>query len=377
MISKINNFIKTCEHCQRRKTPKNPPLGFLNPIPPNYPFHTVGIDILGPFPKTKVGNAYIIVAIDLFTKWLEIEAVPDATAITVANFLLYKIISKHGAPLNLLSDRGVQFLSKVVAELCKLFLIKKINTTPYHPQCNGQTERQNSTILNMISAFVNESHDDWDEMLDFLQFSYNTATHDSTNYSPFFLNHGREAVYPDEVTLKKYLEGNAKDAPSYVKSVNEKILTANKCVKSNIKKRQARDKFYFDKGRKEPDFKIGDLVSVYRPTPKPGRSQKLLSHWQNNFVIKHISKNKLVYTVENRNNGKTLKVNVNNIKRYFDRNDFDTVNAAVADNLDESEIQQIEIQTDTQMPNEPMPNQYLRRSTRERRPPKHLKDFVT
>lgn len=129
-----------------KKSPKNCPKAPLLPIPVEGPFDTIGVDAVGPFPVTKSGNRYLIVFTDFLTKWPECFAVPTIDAPVVADLFVNEIIGSHGAPRKLLSDRGTNFLSKLIREVCLL-----VNTTAFHPQCDGLTERFNQTMVHTLS----------------------------------------------------------------------------------------------------------------------------------------------------------------------------------------------------------------------------------
>ena len=95
----------------------------LHPLPVSGPFHRVGIDLLQ-LPLTTKGNRQVIVATDYLTKWVEARALPDKTASSVAGFLYEDIICRHGAPKELLSDQGTEFLNQLVDTFCHLFEVK-------------------------------------------------------------------------------------------------------------------------------------------------------------------------------------------------------------------------------------------------------------
>ena len=95
------------------------------------------MDVLGPLPPSNKGNRYIVVFSDYLTRWCEAFPVPSVEATVIAHLLVDEIISRHGAPRVLLSDRGTNFLSKIVADVCKIFQIHKVNTSSYHPQSDG------------------------------------------------------------------------------------------------------------------------------------------------------------------------------------------------------------------------------------------------
>ena len=160
----------------------------------------MGVDVLQ-LPLTFSGNQYAVVFMDYFTKWPEVFAVPNQKAEIIARLLVECVISRHGVPELLLSDRGANFLSELVNEVCKLVGTVKINTAGYHPQCDGLVEKFNSTIINMLSKCVEKHGRDWDDHLPYLLFAYRVAVQESTQESPFFLLYGRDPRVLTETAL--------------------------------------------------------------------------------------------------------------------------------------------------------------------------------
>ncbi|GBN48124.1 Transposon Ty3-I Gag-Pol polyprotein, partial [Araneus ventricosus] len=209
MYRNIVRYVMHCHDCQRRKSiPQRPP-GRLVSIPPAMvPFHRIGVDLLGRFPKSARGNKWIIVCTDYSTRYATTKALPTAEAEEVAKFLLEEILLRHGAPRVIITDRGTVFQSRLVSTLAELCNIDHRMTTAYHPQTNGLTERFNKTLADMLSMYVNIEQRNWDEILPFVTFAYNTAKQETTGSTPFYLLHGREAettldtmlpVCPDDV----------------------------------------------------------------------------------------------------------------------------------------------------------------------------------
>ena len=110
---------------------------------------------------------------------------PSVEATIIARLLIDEIISRHGAPRVLLSDRGTNFLSKVVAEVCKIFQIQKVNTSSYHPQTDGLVERFNSTLCQSLSMYLSKNQKDWDEFIPLLLFAHMTSVLDATGVLVF------------------------------------------------------------------------------------------------------------------------------------------------------------------------------------------------
>ena len=157
------------------------------------------MDILGPLPTTVRGNKYVLVVGDYFTKWTEAYPMPDSEATTVARLLVNEFICRFGVPEQLLTDQGRNFESTLIEQICQLLGIRKMRTTPYHPQSDGMVERFNRTLLSMLSVAVEESEGDWDLKIPTIMFAYRSSVHESTGESPFCLMFGREAPLPVDV----------------------------------------------------------------------------------------------------------------------------------------------------------------------------------
>ena len=119
-----------------------------------------------PFPVPWQGNRYALVVTDCFTKCVEIYALLNHEAETVAQMLTCEFFSRYGVPLELHSDQGMQFESKLFQEICELLGIHKTCTTPFRPQSDRQSERNIRTLVKMI-AMVADKQEEWDEHLPF------------------------------------------------------------------------------------------------------------------------------------------------------------------------------------------------------------------
>ena len=150
----VENYVKKCTVCAHRTSPVNLNRAPMGNIAGGEPFTFWAMDYMGPLPETTQGNKHILVVVDHFTKWCEAFATPDQKASTVASLLISRIFSRFGPPAVLHSDQGHNFESVLMHEICDSMGITKTRTTAYHPQCDGQTERQNRTLQNMLSSFA-------------------------------------------------------------------------------------------------------------------------------------------------------------------------------------------------------------------------------
>ena len=136
----------------------------------------MGIDHIGPITSSKKGQVkHIIVTVDYLTKWVEAKAVYTTSSEEAVDFVMKNIILKHGTPSHLISDRGSSYSSEEFASLLSTLSVTHGITSGYHPQANGLVERNNRTVAEIISAYVNKNQDNWDEWLDYAVFAINTC----------------------------------------------------------------------------------------------------------------------------------------------------------------------------------------------------------
>jgi len=112
------------------------------------------------------------------------------TSEDLAQLYLRHVFSKHGAPSDIVSDRGKTFVSDFWSSLCRLLHIKRNLSTAYHPETDGQTERLNQILEQYLRIYINYDQDDWYDLLPLAEFAYNNTPHSATNLTPFFANKG-------------------------------------------------------------------------------------------------------------------------------------------------------------------------------------------
>ena len=213
--SDIERWIRECEQCQKRNNPQPLPQAPLDTISASYPFEKISWDIMGPLPVTEIGNKYILVETDLFSKWVEAFPLQVTDGLTLTSILMDEVICRYGVPQQLHSYQGSNLNAEVNQKLCRLLGIEHTRTTAYHPQGNGQVERFNRTVEAMLANMVGEHHSDWDKHLQKAIFTYRTSLHESTGYSPYLVNFGHSPpVLLVDVMLGRFdREGNDGNIP--------------------------------------------------------------------------------------------------------------------------------------------------------------------
>jgi hypothetical protein len=239
MREDCNQFVRSCAKCNTNKKPRRQQRAALGQYHAGAPMDRIMIDILGPFNKTPRGNTVILMLMDQFTKWVECFPLPDQSAEIVAKTLVNEFFSRFGCPLELHTDQGKNFMSNLFKSLCKLLQITKTRTTSYHPQSNGQIERQNRSVLQMIRCLRNKNITDWDLYLPQIAGAIRATINRSTGYTPNKMMLGRETTKPvDLIFGLTPLNVEHKTPESYVNHLESILKTshevARECLRESI-----------------------------------------------------------------------------------------------------------------------------------------------
>ena len=277
------------------------------------PWHSISIDLMGPYTKGKKGCRFLLVAVDNFTKYVELFGLRRATARIIID-RLWKICLKWGFVSYIISDNAKVFHSKVYGNWCSTLGIKPFHIATARPSANP-TERYNRTVKDRIISSISECSE-WDCQLDEIMFSINTARNDSTGYSPVFLNFGREIPDPIDVKFKATLKYIVRDP-----ALGERMQAIRHHAADNLKQNQQKSLAYYNQGRKQVKYNVGDKVLVTSfniSDASKGITGSLLKRYKGPFVIDRV-KSDTVYTVKNPSNNKLIgDINVCNLKLFVE-----------------------------------------------------------
>lgn len=256
----------------------------LHPIPVQRPFQILGIDIME-LPKTAAGNRYVIVLQDFLTKWPMIFAVPDQKAHRIARLLAEEVVPFCGVPEAVLSDRGTNLLSNLVQDVCGLLGIKKLNTTSYHPQCDGMVERLNRTLKSMLRKHASQFGTQWDAYLPGVVWAYRNTVHESTGEKPSFLLFGIDLRTPTEAALLPPDPLKPADLSDYRQQLIMSLSTARQGAAECVKKAQQKYKRLYDRKATPRDYHVGDWVMIKFPSEETGKQRKLSQPWHGPYRV--------------------------------------------------------------------------------------------
>lgn len=268
MATDAYGVVTRCAACAQSRLALRRHTAPMRLFPSTEPLTEVNVDILGPLPKSLSRNRYILVFTDRFSKVVRCVALRKITAVTVASALIEVWVASYGPPDILLSDQGSQFMSKFFLAVCRSLGIETRESTPYHPQTNGQVERYNRTIIKQIRHYVADNPRRWDELLPILTYAYNTQPHRSTGVAPFEMVIPRRipnlSVHSPPPGVAIQAHGTTKDgSPLSVKrSFMARLRKTIPLVAEALRKTQQRYKKNYDKNLaiRNKDVKIGDYV---------------------------------------------------------------------------------------------------------------------
>src|SRR5271168_2777361 len=173
----------------------------LHPIISVGPFSKWGIDYITCNPHSVGGHAYIILAVDYFTKWAEAMPTFEADGRTTTIFVFNHIIARFGVPQEIITDHGRHFRNVMMTELTDQLGLRHNSSTPYYPQSNGLVESINKVLVVMIRRIIGIHRSNWHNMLFSVLWAYRTSVKTSTGFTPFQLVYGLEAVLPIECEI--------------------------------------------------------------------------------------------------------------------------------------------------------------------------------
>ena len=233
----------------------------MEPILATHPMQIVHIDFLTIESGKKDKDHNVLVVTDQFTRFAQAFVTTSQTAQTTAKTLWDKYFVYYGFPEMIISDQGRNFESRVINELCKLGRVKKLRTSPYHPQSNGQCERFNATLLSMLGTLPPEGKATWTDKVGTLVHAYNSTKSAITGFSPHYLMFGREPKLPLDVTFGlPNPDMEAVIHEKYVKQLQSRLKWSYGVAQHRNQKEAARQKKYYDLKVRCAPLKVGDLV---------------------------------------------------------------------------------------------------------------------
>jgi len=257
MKKQVIEYLARCLECQQIKAEHQHPAGLLQPLPiPEWKWETISMDFITGLPQTRKNHDSIMVVVDKLSK--EAHFIPVHStykAVQIAHLFMQNVFRLHGLPKVIISDRDVKFTSTFWRTLFAELGTQLNFSTAYHPQTDGQTERVNQVLEDMLRAYVMTKPTQWEEYLHLVEFAYNNGYHTSTQLSPFEVLYGRKCRTPSSW-------GGPEDKLSLGPEMLKEMEDMVKKVRANLKAAQDRQKSFADRKRRFKEYQIGDNVFV-------------------------------------------------------------------------------------------------------------------
>ncbi|VUZ49359.1 unnamed protein product [Hymenolepis diminuta] len=229
--------------------------------------------------------------VDYFTKWATARPIVQADAKSVAQEMWGGWIADHGVPYRIHTDRGTQFESYLLRELCHLLKIDRSRTTSYHPESNGQVERTNRTLKSLLRLQLERfEQNQWDVALPTCLLAYRAAVHASTGHTPAFLTYGREIRLAADVINEPPHAPGAHGRPCFVTETREALYNAHEVARHRLSLAHKHQKDYYDRTAHGLPYQVGDLV-MYKTMPPLSACSKFYHPWDGPYVISKILNN--------------------------------------------------------------------------------------
>jgi transposase InsO family protein len=292
----IKQYISKCERCMVAKRPYLPVKTPMGSIVATKPLEVLAMNFTQLEPASD-GRENVLVLTDVFTKFTVAIPTRNQKADTVVKTLVKEWFLVYGVPRRIHSDQGRSFEAGIVQELCRLYGVKKSRTTPYHPQGNGQCERFNRTLHDLLRTLPPHKKRKWPEHLRELCYAYNATPHPTTGYSPYYLLMGVDPKLPVDLLLFQSLDSTDTDTENWLTKHQNRLRDAHQRAKEHLEAEAVLRKKQYDKSRhvKPAPVTIGERV--YLKNHSVRRRNKIQDKWDNR-VYKVINTRDNVYEVE-------------------------------------------------------------------------------
>ncbi|KAJ9518316.1 hypothetical protein QJQ45_010208 [Haematococcus lacustris] len=287
MRSEVRHYVANCDACQRNKSVNTKPGGLLTPLAIPYDrWESISMDLITKLPPGEHGFDAIAVFVDRLSKMVHFVPCRESmNAESFARLFIDNVFKHHGVPREIISDRGSHFTNHFWASIMTILGVKECKSSAYHPQSDGQTERYNRTLEEMLRHYISPAQSDWPFFLSLAEFAVNNSWQESIQSTPFLVNTGQspltpallelpgEVYCPTARRLSEWWQSNVKQARHFMELA------------------QRRQAYMANKGRQEVEYHTGQLVllSTKNLRMKPGKAKKLLPRFIGPFkVLEHV-----------------------------------------------------------------------------------------
>ena len=324
----IRDYVKCCNTCSLAKDIPDNKVGELQLFPAKHVNDIVAIDHIGVLPEVNDGYKYITTYYDRFSGYTVSVPAKSIDAFTTTINFVNHWVCKYGIPNKILTDLGSDFRSEIMQHLCDVLKTKHKFTTAYHASTNGAVERFNRTLKQALRCLSYEKRldfahgDGWNHYISYINSVHNNRVSRRSRLSPNEIMLGRKFKLPIDFQLEDIsLKFKKKEGKMYEGYIKNMIKINQQIAAKNLAEYDEKRKEYYDKNRKDPEYKKGDLVKYWTGPYPPKGKDKLDIHWRapykiikifgNNYIIQHLYQKHIIHNA-----------NVKRIKRWIPQRKF-------------------------------------------------------
>lgn len=264
MSNDVRNYVTRCKSCQIQKSTNKhirEPLTITSTA--NSAFERISLDLMGPIDIDNYNNKYILTLQCDLSKFVEAYPLPRKDSETVARSFVNNFILRYGIPRQILCDKGTEFTSSIMSEVCKLLNIEKIHSTAYHHETLGGIENTHKHLGAYLRIQCENNKSDWSDWVPYWCFSFNTSVHSQTKYTPYELVFGKICGLPSNLSEQTDPLYNFDDYP---KELKYRLQVAQQDARQNLLQNKNIRKFIYDKNMNCIKYKPEDLILVKSQT---------------------------------------------------------------------------------------------------------------
>lgn len=324
----VYSYVKKCPICAASKGDNLPQAGIMGSYKNiNFPFQLISADLLGPYPRSKNGNQYLLVIVDWFTKFVLIHPLVKATSKSIIKYIENQVFLLFGVPQIFACDNGSQFVSNEFKKLMNDYKVQKIwYNARYHPQIN-HAERANKVIVTAIRCYIHDNHKTWDCEIHKISQAIRLAKNDITGFSPAFLTFARN------VPVSGDYYGKISDNKTNMLEISDKLQLLNDIqvmpsifeeVRERLHQAYQKNAHYYNLRKRPVTYNVGDRLwkKNFTLSSAPNQfSSKLAPKYVPCIVTRVVSN--LVYQLADMDGNNLGNFHVKDLKANFSNIDSD------------------------------------------------------
>lgn len=257
MDNDIIKFVKNCDKCQKQKFHRNIKQPMCITSTATTAFDKIFLDLVGPLTKDANGYCYILTLQCELTKYVEAYPLLNKETETVARAFIDNFILRYGIPNEIATDRGTEFISSTMQEVCKILNINQLQSTAYHHESLGSLENSHKSLGAFLRIQTDNQAYKWSDWLQYWCFSYNTTIHSSTTYTPYELVFGKLCRIPSNIINRIDPVYNFN---SYNVELKYRLQKSQEDARNNLIKSKINRKLRYDLTTNSINYRIGDLI---------------------------------------------------------------------------------------------------------------------